>query len=97
MAITKLNRFLPFFSLLYDMMVAPFVKTVTQAAATSVHCCVAPKLLASHDGGFFDNCKPTRVPEIMCSRTLQVCFACVERLIALGRDLVSVVPGGHVG
>lgn len=70
-AITKLNRFLPFFSVLYDMMVAPFVKTVTQAAATSVHCCVAPKLLASNDGGFFDNCKAIKIPEVMCSRTLQ--------------------------
>lgn len=31
-AITSLNRFLPFFSVMYDMMVAPFVKTVTQVS-----------------------------------------------------------------
>ena len=71
-AITGLNRFLPFFSVLYDMFVAPFVKTVTQAAATSVHCCAAPGLIASHDGGFFATCKATRVPQVMLSRTLQV-------------------------
>lgn len=70
-AITKLNRFLPFFSVLYDMMVAPFVKTVAQAAATSVHCCVAPNLLVSHSGCFFDNCKAVKTPEVMASMELQ--------------------------
>lgn len=29
-AVTRLNRFLPFFSVIYDAMVAPFVKTVPQ-------------------------------------------------------------------
>jgi hypothetical protein len=45
---------------------------LVQAAAISVHCCVSPKLLETHDGGFFDNCKAIRVPEVMCSRSLQV-------------------------
>ena len=35
-AITRLNRFLPFFSVVYDMAVAPFVKSVSQV-------CMVPK------------------------------------------------------
>ena len=34
-AVTRLNRFLPFFKTLYDAMVAPFVKTVTQVRLLS--------------------------------------------------------------
>ena len=31
-SVTRLNRFLPFFSVIYDMAVAPFVKTNSQVS-----------------------------------------------------------------
>lgn len=36
-----------------------------QAAATNIYCCVAPNLIETSSGAFFDNCKSAKVPPVM--------------------------------